>query len=86
MKFIFKEEFVPGHVNRWLYVLAPMVMFVAAIVLFAAVPFGYVDLGIEGWQPIALVVMPGLDVGIVYIFAVSSIAVYGGLAGELGQQ
>ena len=82
VKFIFKEEFVPGHVNRWLYVLAPMVMFVAAIVLFAAVPFGYVDLGIEGWQPIALIVMPGLDVGIVYIFAVSSIAVYGVLLGS----
>ena len=67
VKFIFKEEFIPGHVNRWLYVLAPMAMFVAAIVLFAAVPFGHVDLGIEGWEPIALVVMPGLDVGIVYI-------------------
>lgn len=82
VKFIFKEEFIPGHVNRWLYVLAPMAMFVAAIVLFAAVPFGYVDLGIDGWQPIALVVMPGLDVGIVYVFAVSSIAVYGVLLGS----
>lgn len=82
LKFIFKEEFVPGHVNRWLYVLAPMAMLVAAIVLFAAVPFGYVDLGIDGWKPIALVVMPGLDVGIVYVFAVSSIAVYGVLLGS----
>lgn len=82
VKFIFKEEFVPGHVNRWLYVLAPMMMLVAAIVLFAAVPFGYVDLGIDGWEPIALVVMPGLDVGIVYVFAVSSIAVYGVLLGS----
>jgi NADH-quinone oxidoreductase subunit H len=59
-----------------------MAMFVAALVLFAAVPFGHVDLGIEGWQPIALVVMPGLDVGIVYVFAVSSIAVYGVLLGS----
>lgn len=82
VKFIFKEEFTPGHVNRWLYVLAPSAMFVAAIVLFAAVPFGAVDLGIEGWQPIALVVMPGLDVGIVYIFAVGSIAVYGVVLGS----
>ncbi len=82
VKFIFKEEFVPGHVNRWLYVLAPMGMFVAALVLFAAVPFGHVDLGIEGWEPIALVLMPGLDVGIVYVFAVSSIAVYGVLLGS----
>jgi NADH-quinone oxidoreductase subunit H len=82
VKFIFKEEFIPGHVNRWLYVLAPSAMFVAAIVLFAAVPFGAVDLGIEGWEPIALVVMPGLDVGIVYIFAVGSIAVYGVVLGS----
>ncbi len=82
VKFVFKEEFIPGHVNRLLYVLAPMAMFVAAIVLFAAVPFGHVDLGIEGWEPIALVLMPGLDVGIVFIFAVSSIAVYGVLLGS----
>lgn len=82
VKFIFKEEFIPGHVNRWLYVLAPSAMFVAAIVLFAAVPFGAVDLGVEGWEPIALVVMPGLDVGIVYIFAVGSIAVYGVVLGS----
>ncbi len=82
VKFLFKEEFIPGHVNRLLYVLAPVAMFVAAIVLFAAVPFGSVDLGIEGWQPIALVLMPGLDVGVVFIFAVSSIAVYGVLLGS----
>jgi NADH-quinone oxidoreductase subunit H len=82
VKFIFKEEFIPGHVNRWLYVLAPMAMFVAALVLFAAVPFGQVDLGIDGWEPIALVLIPGLDVGIVYVFAVSSIAVYGVLLGS----
>lgn len=82
VKFVFKEEFIPGHVNRLLYVLAPMAMFVAALVLFAAVPFGHVDLGIEGREPIALVLMPGLDVGIVFIFALSSIAVYGVLLGS----
>ncbi len=82
VKFIFKEEFVPGHVDRLLYVAAPMVMFVAAIVLFAAIPFGTVDLGIAGWAPINLVVAPGLDVGIIYIVAVSSIAVYGVLLGS----
>lgn len=82
VKFVFKEEFVPGHVDRLLYVVAPMLMFVAAIVLFAAIPFGAVDLGIAGWAPVELIVAPGLDVGIIYIFAVSSIAVYGVLLGS----
>lgn len=82
LKFIFKEEFTPGHVDKLLYFAAPMVMFVAALIVFAAVPLGVVDLGIEGWAPIRLAVAPGLDVGMVYIFAAGSIAVYGVLLGS----
>jgi len=85
VKFIFKEEFAPLHVDRLLYYLAPMVMLAAALAAFAVVPFGTVDtsgLGIEGFERLHLVVAPGVDVGMIYIFAVGGIAVYGVLLGS----
>jgi len=81
VKFLAKEEFTPAHVDKLLYFAAPIAMFVSALAVFAVVPFGSVDLGIEGLAPIALVVAPRVDVAILYIFAVSSIAVYGVVLG-----
>jgi NADH-quinone oxidoreductase subunit H len=84
LKFIFKEEFTPSHVDKSLFRLAPIVIMTAAIAIFAAIPFGSVlpPLGIPGVpDPIPLLVAPGLDVGMVYIFALSSIAVYGVILG-----
>jgi NADH-quinone oxidoreductase subunit H len=84
LKFIFKEEFTPSHVNKALFRLAPIIIMTAAIAIFAAIPFGSVlpPLGIEGVQePISLLVTPNLDVGMVYVFALSSIAVYGVILG-----
>src|SRR5215470_1642669 len=84
LKFIFKEEFTPSHVDKALFRLAPIVIMTAAIAIFAAIPFGSVlpPLGIPGVQdPVSLLVAPGLDVGMVYIFALSSIAVYGVILG-----
>ena len=85
LKFIFKEEHTPKQVDKVLYVLAPIAILAAALAVFAVIPFGSVlprDLGIEGaHNPIPLVVAPGIDVGMVYVFAVSSIAVYGVILG-----
>lgn len=86
VKFIFKEEVTPRHVDKLLYFAGPIAMFVAALAVFAVVPFGSVlppDLGIPSLnRPIHLVVAPHIDVGIIYIFAVSSIAVYGVVLGS----
>jgi NADH-quinone oxidoreductase subunit H len=87
VKFLFKGEIAPGGVDRAIYALAPVVIFVAAVLAFAAIPFGSVlppkalpaSWGVQ--QPIRLVAAPGLDVGMVYIFAVGSIAVYGVVLG-----
>ncbi|MEX0978078.1 MAG: complex I subunit 1 family protein, partial [Pirellulales bacterium] len=83
LKFIFKEEYTPGHVEKVLYILAPVAILAAAIAVFAVVPFGStlpIEVpGVEG--PIELVVAPGLDVGMIYIFALSSVAVYGVILG-----
>ena len=84
LKMILKEEYTPAHVDRRLFILAPIVIMTAALSVYAVIPFGSVlppipALGIE--QPIPLLVAPGLDVAIIYAFALSSIAVYGVILG-----
>jgi NADH-quinone oxidoreductase subunit H len=81
VKFIFKEEFTPSHVAKFLYFLAPIATLTAALAVFAVVPFGSV-LPLEvGGEPIRLVIAPGVDVGMLFIFAVGGLAVYGVVLG-----
>jgi len=84
LKMLFKEEYTPAHVDRPLFLLAPVTIMAASLAVFAVIPVGSVlpampGLGIE--QPLELVIAPGLDVGMLYVFAVSSIAVYGVILG-----
>jgi NADH-quinone oxidoreductase subunit H len=86
LKFIFKEEYIPAHVNRPLYVLAPILVLATALAVFAVIPFGSVipsaSAGSVEWQePIPLIVAPGIDVGIIFVFALASLAVYGVILG-----
>ncbi|MDA0657270.1 MAG: NADH-quinone oxidoreductase subunit NuoH [Planctomycetota bacterium] len=84
LKMIFKEEYIPAQVDRPLYIIAPIVIMTAALAAFAAIPLGSVvpeitQLGIK--EPIPLLVATQLDVGMLYVFALSSIAVYGVILG-----
>jgi NADH-quinone oxidoreductase subunit H len=84
LKFIFKEEYTPAHVDRRLYTLAPLVILVSALAIYAVIPFGSMIPPVgpqEDGKPIELVVAPGVDVGLIYVFALSSIAVYGVILG-----
>lgn len=86
LKFILKEEFTPAHVDRMLYLAAPLVILIAALSVFAVIPLGsQLPPSLFGWQfaerPIDLTVAPGVDAAVLYIFAVSSIAVYGVILG-----
>ncbi len=84
LKFIFKEEYTPAHVDKVLFIAAPISILIAALTTFAVIPFGSVlpPLGIKGLpDPIPLIVAPGFDVGAIYAFALSSIAVYGVILG-----
>ncbi|NBW95898.1 MAG: NADH-quinone oxidoreductase subunit NuoH [Planctomycetia bacterium] len=84
LKIILKEDFTPRHVDRILYTTAPLVILAASLAIFAAIPFGSVlpPLGIPGLpDPVPFLVAPGLDVGVLWVFALSSIAVYGVLLG-----
>lgn len=78
-KFILKEEYTPAHVDKWLYIVAPIAILVAALAAFAVIPIG--SAVPAGEEPIRLVVAPGVDVAAIYVFALSSIAVYGVILG-----
>ncbi|WP_373049197.1 complex I subunit 1/NuoH family protein [Vulgatibacter sp.] len=91
IKMLTKEDVVPGSVSRTLYALGPMLAFAPVFVLFAVVPVapaipaaeipfiaGIADaFGASAAFPVALTVAPNLDIGLLYIFAFASLAVYG---------
>jgi NADH-quinone oxidoreductase subunit H len=74
IKFIFKEEFIPDHADKVLYFMAPGLALLPAALTFAAVPMAtpVTMLGHTINMQIA-----DINVGIVFIFAVASLAVYG---------
>ncbi len=74
IKLLTKEDTVPAGADRVIFLLAPAVVAGTALLIFAVVPFG------EGWQwqgrPIPGVISD-LNVGLLYVFALSSLGVYG---------
>jgi NADH-quinone oxidoreductase subunit H len=86
LKMILKEEYTPTHVDRRLYILAPLAILAAAIATYAVIPFGSLIPPIQfgsykSVEPIELTVAPGVDVGMLYVYALSSVAVYGVILG-----
>src|ERR1700675_4931222 len=69
-KLLFKEDFTPAHVNKFYYWLAPCLAMVPAITTIAVVPFGSMLLGVP-------MVIADINVGILYVFAIASLGVYG---------
>jgi NADH-quinone oxidoreductase subunit H len=78
IKMITKEDFIPAGANRFLHTLAPAAALFPALVVFAVIPFG--DVVHLFGRDIPLQVA-NLNVGIIYIFAISSLAVYGTMLG-----
>jgi NADH-quinone oxidoreductase subunit H len=65
LKMLMKETIVPSGSNRFLFLLAPMLTFTLAVIAWAVIPVN------EGW------VGADINVGILYLFAISSLGVYG---------
>ena len=65
IKLMFKETVFPTGANKVVFVLAPMLTFILGMVAWAVIPFG------EG------IVLSDINVGILYLFAISSLGVYG---------
>ncbi len=78
LKFLFKEDVIPTHVDRKLFLIAPCVSLVTAFLAFAVVPFGATDDTPNSYQA---VIAPHVDIGILFIFALGSLAVYGIILG-----
>ncbi len=74
VKLIFKEELIPAKAYKIVFILAPIITVVPAIVITAVVPWG--GTVIVGGREIALSIAD-VNVGVLYIMSVASIAVYG---------
>jgi len=74
LKMFTKEDFIPQGANRALHTLAPIIALIPAILTFAVVPFGGVY---ELWGTKVNLVISDLDVGLLFVFAIASIATYG---------
>jgi NADH-quinone oxidoreductase subunit H len=77
-KMFFKEEFIPAQANKWLFILGPCLAMLTALMSSAVVPFG--DTIRYGAYEVAV---QGIDanVGILYVFGVVSLGVYGTMIG-----
>ncbi len=69
VKLIFKETVIPSGANKVVFIIAPLMTFVLALVGWAVIPFGTWDGG--------KLVVSDINVGILYLFAISSLGVYG---------
>src|SRR5690606_5255972 len=84
VKFIFKEQFTPANANKFLFVAAPVIALIPAALAFAAIPLSipvnvstFEFLG-QTWGPYIFNIQGvKLDIGIIYILAVSSLGAYG---------
>jgi len=65
LKFVFKEEVVPMQANSFLYIAAPLISLIPAFLSFAVIPFG------------PSLQVTDLSVGLLFIFALTSLGVYG---------
>ncbi len=74
LKLLTKEDVVPAGANRVLHLLAPVIALVPAIITLAVIPFGSVY--VFGEETVNLVIAD-IDWGMLYVFAVGSIATYG---------
>ncbi|MCS6809029.1 MAG: NADH-quinone oxidoreductase subunit NuoH [Bacteroidota bacterium] len=73
-KLIFKEDIVPAEANRFFHTLAPLIAVTTTAALFAVIPFA--DYLMIGTMRIDFTVAPNVNLAVLYILAVSSVAVY----------
>jgi NADH-quinone oxidoreductase subunit H len=70
VKLLLKENFIPNSVNKFYYYIAPKLAMIPPILVLAVLPFGSSLFGVP-------MVIADINVGVLYVFAVSSLGVYG---------
>jgi len=74
IKLIFKEELVPANSDKLMFILAPIITVIPALIIMAVIPFGDT---VEVFGRQISLVIADINVGVLYIMAVASISVYG---------
>src|SRR6185369_5868056 len=74
IKFIFKEDVIPNDVSKFLYILAPTVALIPALMTFAVIPLGE-NITLFG-RDIALHIS-AVNVSLLFVFAMTSLGIYG---------
>ncbi len=69
LKYIFKEIIIPSSANKTIFIIAPIITLTLALVAWAVIPFS------------KEMVLANINVGILYLFAISSLSVYGIILG-----
>ncbi len=70
LKLLLKENFIPASVNKFYYYIAPKLSMIPPILVLAVLPFGSSLFGVP-------MVIADVNIGVLYVFAVSSLGVYG---------
>ena len=76
VKLIFKEEFTPAHADKLIFVIAPIVTVVPAMIIAAVIPLG-TQFTLPFTNRVITLYVADINVGVLYLTAIASIAVYG---------
>ncbi|MGB4598776.1 MAG: NADH-quinone oxidoreductase subunit NuoH [Trichlorobacter sp.] len=85
LKLFFKEEIIPAESNKFAFLLAPLIALIPAFITFAVIPFGEtikvfgydVPLQIVGYYDNGIGKVVDINIGMLYVLAMSSLGVYG---------
>ncbi|MBI1372034.1 MAG: hydroxyacid dehydrogenase [Phycisphaera sp.] len=86
VKFVGKEDYNPGNVDKTLFILAPMLAVLPAAIGWAVVPWGgtfvfpamsFPSLGLEWGDTVVHFTVANVNIGVIYMLAIGSLAVYG---------
>lgn len=77
IKLLIKEPIIPFRASTILFIMAPMLTFMLALIAWAVIPFGAEVIVKNGQQVVIPKVIANINVGVLYVLAISSLGVYG---------
>ncbi|MFZ0410836.1 MAG: complex I subunit 1 family protein [Candidatus Acidiferrales bacterium] len=77
LKFLFKEDLTPPDSDKFVYTLAPFLALSLALTAIALIPFGPTTGPYSHWLGQPVFIVSNLDIGLLFLFAVTSLGVYG---------